>query len=199
MALKQVAHAPPPQLTITVDQRSAVPLYEQICQQIRQKIESRQLMPGTSLPTNHQLRDRLRVNYKTAQLAMATLAKEGYVTRQARRGTIVKGVPRRGVVAIYLWIELFGHETKNEYYRLLTGHLGRQLEKHARVHRMYLGSGAADTPNTAYEDLLRHLTGGSLCGALLVNPPPNVQELIGHARTARVPMVSLFGGDVADY
>ena len=185
-------------LMLSVDQRSAVPLYEQICQQIRKKIESHELEPGSQLPTNHQLRERLRVNYKTAQLAMATLAREGYVTRQARRGTIVKGIPRRGVVAIYCWLELLGHHTKYEYYRLIVGHLSQQLEGHGRVYRMYLGTGSPQTPNTASEDLLRHLEGGSLCGAVLVNPPPNVQELVHHAKKSRIPLVSFYN-DGSEY
>ncbi len=182
-------------LNITLDQRSAVPLYEQICQQIRQKIESRQLQPGAPLPTNHEFCAQLQVSYTTAQQAMATLAKEGYVTRQARRGTVVKGIPRRGVVGIYSWIELLRQHSKHEYYRLITEHLSRQLEAHGRVYRMYLGSSSPQTPNTAGEDLLRHLSGGTLCGALLVTPPPQLEEINRLSHLSHVPVVSLFGRD----
>ncbi len=186
-------------LNITLDQRSAVPLYEQICQQIRQKIESRQLQPGAPLPTNHEFCAQLQVSYTTAQQAMATLAKEGYVTRQARRGTVVKGIPRRGVVGIYSWVELLGQHTKYEYYRLITEHLSRQLEAHGRVYRMYLGSESLQTPNTAAEDLLRHLSGGTLCAALLVNPPPQLEELIRLGRSSHVPVIALISGCNTDY
>src|SRR5688572_9591849 len=107
------------ELNITIDQASAIPLYGQICEQIRRKVETRQLVPGTLLPTSHELCARLKVNYKTAHQAMATLAKEGYVTRQARRGTVVKGIPRRGVVGIYSFPDYFSEDKKHEYYRLI--------------------------------------------------------------------------------
>lgn len=184
------------ELDITIDARSAVPLYEQICQQIRQKIESKQLAPGMALPTNHELCARLRINYKTAQQAMATLAQEGYVTRQARRGTVVKGIPRR-VVGIYAHFDLLREDGKHEYYRLITGHLIRLLESHGRIHRLYLGSATPQAPNAASEDLLRHLTGGTLCGVLLVNAPPQLEKLIQQSRSLRVPVIALSAGCAA--
>lgn len=186
-------------LDIRLDQRSAVPLYEQICQQIRQKIENRQLQPGAALPTNHQLRQRLQVNYKTAQQAMATLAREGYVTRQARRGTVVRGIPKRGVVGIYVNLNLMSRDGANEYYRSITGHLGQLLDQHARVHRMYLG-GLMPGRNTACDDLLLHITGGTLCGVLLVNMPiENDEQIIENGRRMRIPVLTLSGGSKADY
>jgi len=186
-------------LNLTLDQRSPVPLYEQICQQIRLKIERRQLQPGTLLPTTQELRTKLQVNGKTAQLAMATLAKEGYVTRQSRRGTTVKGIPRRGVVAIYSYMALFGPDGDHEFYRLITSHLGRQLEGLGRMHRMYLGSETPDTTNTACEDLLRHLSGGTLAGVMLVNTPQHLEEFVQQGRQMRVPVVALSGYGEVDY
>jgi DNA-binding LacI/PurR family transcriptional regulator len=187
-------------LKLIVDQRSPVPMYEQICQQIRTKIEKKLLQPGTQLPTTQELRTRLQVNSKTAQLAMATLAKEGYVTRRARRGTVVKGIPRRGVVGIYSYMALFAPEGKFEFYRLISSHLGRQLEALGRVHRMYLGSESPDTSNTAGEDLLRHLSSGALSGVMLVNTPhQQFDELVQVGRQMRIPVVALSGNREVDY
>lgn len=188
------------ELNLILDQRSAVPLYEQICQQIRQKIERRQLRPGTLLPTTQQLRSSLQVNGKTAQQAMATLAKEGYVTRQSRRGTVVKGIPVRGVVAIYSYVALFGPEGNHEFYRLITSHLSNQLEALGRVHRMYLGNETPDTTNTAADDLLRHLSSGALAGVMLVNTPhQQLDQLVQIGREKRVPVVALSGYGNVDY
>lgn len=187
------------ELNITLDQRSAVPLYEQICQQIRRKIESRQLQPGAPLPTSHDFCEQLQVSYTTAHQAMSTLAKEGYVTRMARRGTVVKEIPRRGVVGIYAFMELLGPEMKYDFYRVITAHLSRQLENHGRVYRMYLGTESLQTPNTAAEDMMRHLMGGTLCGAILINPFPRVGKLVEQSRIARVPVVALSGNNEADY
>lgn len=184
---------------ITLDQRSGVPLYEQICQHFRTKIESSELQPGTTLPTNHELRQKLQINYKTAQQAMATLAKEGYVTRAAKRGTVVKGIPRRGVVGIYSHFEVLGHEMEYEYYRLIAKHFCRLLEDHGRVYRMYLGSISAQTPNAACEDLMRHVGNGALCGVLLTTAFPRMEQLMKAARSSRTPVVQLVGGWQADY
>ena len=73
------------ELNIILDQRSAVPLYEQICQQIRRKIESRELEPGASLPTNHEFCERLQVSYTTAHQAMAKLAKVSFCRHSDRQ------------------------------------------------------------------------------------------------------------------
>lgn len=187
------------ELNITLDHRNAVPLYEQICRQIREKIESHELATGSPLPTNHEFCERLQVSYTTAHQAMATLAKEGYVTRVARRGTVVKGIPRRGVVGIYTWMELLGPEVKYDFYRLITSQLNGQLESQGRVYRMYLGTESERMSNTAAEDLMRHLMGGTLCGAILVSPYPRVGKLIEQSWIARVPVVALAGNNEADY
>lgn len=187
------------QLNIILDQRSSVPLYEQICQQIRQKIESRQLEAGAPLPTNHEFCERLQVSYTTAHQAMATLAREGYVTRMARRGTVVKGVPRRGVVGIYSWVELLGGESEHDYYRMVMKYMNRRLEHAGRVHRMYLGSEKVQTPNLACDDLIRHVSGGSLCGVVLTLSFPRTEELMRAAEASHVPVVSLVGDQRVDY
>lgn len=180
-----------PALNITIDQRSAVPLYEQICQQIREQIEAGQLPVGASLPTNHELCDQLQIAYKTAQRAMSNLAREGYVTRQARRGTVVKGVPRRGLVAIYSWMQLFSPDSKHEYYRLLIGHLSSLLEKHGQDYRTYLGSETNAAANTASDDLLQHIASGAVTAALLVNHFPQPALLANQAKAMHCPIVSL--------
>lgn len=186
------------ELDITIDQQSGVPLYEQVCQYFRQKIESKALPVGAQLPTSHELGAQLQVSYKTAHLAMATLAKEGYVTRAARRGTVVKGIPRRGVVGIYCYIDLLRLGGDHESYRLTASHLSSRLEHLGRVHRMYLGSETPDASNTAGEDLLRHLSSGALAGVMLVNTPhKQLEQLVQIGRTMRIPVVALSGyGDV---
>jgi DNA-binding LacI/PurR family transcriptional regulator len=131
---------------------------------------------------------------------LSTLAKEGYVTRQPRRGTTVKGIPRRGVVGIYMYVALYGPHGEHEFYHLIANNLSGQLERIGRVHRMYLGSEAPDTTNTACEDLLRHLSGGVLSGVILVNSPHlQIDELVQIGREKRIPVVSLSGHREVDY
>lgn len=184
-------------LDITLDHRSTLPLYEQICRQIRQKIEARQLAVGATLPTNHEFCSRLQVSYTTAQQAMATLAREGYVTRMARRGTVVKGVPQRGVVGIYSWMESVGRH--DGYYRLSVKHLSHFLEGQERKYRLYLGSESARTSNLACDDLIRHVGSGALSGVVLTLWFPRIEELKAAARISRTPVVSLLLDRQADY
>jgi DNA-binding LacI/PurR family transcriptional regulator len=188
---------PTAELDITIDQRSGIPLYEQVCQQFRSKIESHELTPGMHLPTNHELGSRLQVSYKTAHLAMATLAKEGYVTRQARRGTVVKGIPTRGVVGIFSWMELLGRH--DGYYRLIARQLGEQLANQERHYRMYMGSESPRSPNLACNDLIRHVSAGTICGVVLTLSFPQMEELMAAARESRTPVVALVGLQTADY
>jgi DNA-binding LacI/PurR family transcriptional regulator len=103
------------------------------------------------------------------------------------------------VVGIYAYIELFGHDSKYEYYRLLMKYLTRHSEANGRVYRTYLGSERTGTSSMADEDLLRHLSGGTLCGAILVNPPHNVSDIIQRGRESRVPVVAMVGGCNPDY
>lgn len=186
-------------LDITVNHRLATPLHAQISEQIRRMIESQELTPGEPLPTSNELCARLNINYRTAHRAMATLAREGYVTRQARRGTVVRGVPVRNVIAIFAWMELFGPRTSYEYYRLIMEHLGRQLEAHERSYRIYLGSENSGTRSTACADLLQHLSSGALAGVLVLNAFPQAQQLISDSRTTRSTLISLSGGVDLDY
>ncbi|XVQ13272.1 GntR family transcriptional regulator [Spirillospora sp. CA-255316] len=65
------------------------PIYQQIAQQLRAKIESRELAPGAQLPTEDKLRETYNASRNTIRLAIDELAGEGLISKQPGRGTFV--------------------------------------------------------------------------------------------------------------
>ena len=76
-------------LPIEVGFREAVPLTEQIRNQIRALIARGKLQPGDQLPTVRQLAADLRVNFNTVARAYRMLEKEALISVQHGRGTFV--------------------------------------------------------------------------------------------------------------
>ena len=78
-------------LYVEVDVHSAVPVYEQIMDQIRGAVRSGQLTPGTPLPSVRQLAADLELNPNTVAKAYGLLERDGVVKTARRRGTVVAG------------------------------------------------------------------------------------------------------------
>jgi len=76
--------------------RSAVPVYQQIAGQIRERVESGILAQGDRLPPIRDLAGDLGVNRDTVALAYEALAAEGVVESRVGRGTFVRGLRPRG-------------------------------------------------------------------------------------------------------
>src|SRR5579863_3840055 len=75
---------------IQLDRSSNVPLYQQICEKLREAILSGQLAEGTHLPTERALASSLGVNRTTVMNAYNELASEGLVQGHVGRGTLVQ-------------------------------------------------------------------------------------------------------------
>ena len=76
--------------------RSAAPVYRQIAEQIRQRVESGALAQGDRLPPIRELAGEIGVNRDTVALAYEALAAEGIVESRVGRGTFVRGLRPRG-------------------------------------------------------------------------------------------------------
>lgn len=76
-------------LDIQLDQKSPVPLYYQIKEQIRGLIFSGKLQPGDMIPSEEILSEHLKVSRMTVRRALGDLASEGMLTRKRAIGTIV--------------------------------------------------------------------------------------------------------------
>jgi GntR family histidine utilization transcriptional repressor len=65
------------------------PIYEQIRRAIRERILSGDWPPGTAVPAEHALMQRLGTSRMTVHRALVELQREGLITRRRRSGTIV--------------------------------------------------------------------------------------------------------------
>ncbi|WP_130811059.1 GntR family transcriptional regulator [Olsenella sp. Marseille-P4559] len=72
-----------------VDPRLPKPLWEQLGQGIRQLIAAGALLPGDRLPSERTLVESLKISRSTVRLALASLEKDGLVSRTRGRGTVV--------------------------------------------------------------------------------------------------------------
>ncbi len=72
-----------------IDSSSRTPLYEQIAQRMLGAIQSGELAPGTVLPPEPELAERLRVSRQTVNQALTTLARRGLLTRRRGVGTFI--------------------------------------------------------------------------------------------------------------
>ncbi len=72
-----------------LDRASPLPLYYQIKELLRERIERGELRPHERLPSENELERALGVSRMTARRALAELETEGYVYREQGRGTFV--------------------------------------------------------------------------------------------------------------
>lgn len=76
-------------LTLSIDTRSATPIYEQIMAQIRSAVLAATLGPGAVLPPVRQLAAELEINPNTVAKAYLLLEREGVLHSVRRRGCFV--------------------------------------------------------------------------------------------------------------
>lgn len=74
---------------MNIDKNSPVPLYFQLKQLLIQKLQQRQLKPGQQLPTEESLQQEFDISRTTVRQALRELEVEGWITRQAGKGTFV--------------------------------------------------------------------------------------------------------------
>ena len=82
-------------MLITIDNRSGVPIYRQVMDQMRRHILTRRLASGSKIPSVREMASRLRVNPMTVSKAYALLEQEGLLERRRGIGLFVRGLTRR--------------------------------------------------------------------------------------------------------
>lgn len=80
-------------MILEIDQRVALPPYEQIRQQITALVRGGVLEPGTRLPPIRQLANDLGLAGGTVARAYRELEADGLVSARGRHGTVVAGTP----------------------------------------------------------------------------------------------------------
>lgn len=72
-----------------LDRNSYTPLYHQIAEALRARIESGELVPGDQIPSENELTEQYAVSRNTVRLAISSLILDGLVYRVKGRGTFV--------------------------------------------------------------------------------------------------------------
>lgn len=80
-------------MLMEIDMKSAVPIYQQIRNQVILGIASGKLEANESLPSVRQMADEIGINMMTVSKAYNTLKGEGYIITDRRNGTKVAEFP----------------------------------------------------------------------------------------------------------
>lgn len=72
-----------------LDKENPIPLYYQLKQLIKEKIETGELKPGDLLPSERELKDKYEISRPTIRQALKELVHEGLLKREKGRGTFV--------------------------------------------------------------------------------------------------------------
>ncbi len=98
-------------MQIRLDRTTRVPLYRQLADQLRRRILSGELPPGTRLPPERRLAAMLGINRSTVVSAYRELAAEGLIAGHVGRGTVVVDPHRTDKIASTVrgvpWPQLF--------------------------------------------------------------------------------------------
>ncbi|MEH1015271.1 GntR family transcriptional regulator [Micromonospora sp. CPCC 206060] len=85
---------------MTVDQRSHTPVYVQVADLLRQRIESGELAPGATLPSEARLTQEYGIGREAVRMAVSLLRSEGLVSTVRGHGTRVREIPNRRQVEV---------------------------------------------------------------------------------------------------
>ena len=103
-------------LEVNVDRRDSLPLYDQVCAEIRRAIAEGEIGPGERLPPARDLAAVLRVNTNTVLRALRMLRDEGLLEFRRGRGVTVSGSASRGAVLARVR-ELLSYARRHGYDR----------------------------------------------------------------------------------
>lgn len=85
---------------MTIDPGSYEPAYRQLARILREAIDTGELEPGQSLPSESSMVQQHGVSRETARKAVALLRGEGVVVTEHARGSYVRDVPEMTVVRV---------------------------------------------------------------------------------------------------
>lgn len=192
-----ISSAPPAH---RINRRSALPLYQQIYEQLRRKIAGGQLKPGDALPTEADLIEQYRVSRATVRQAMDALVQDGLIYRERGRGTFVAHpTVQQGLTRVVSFTEDMGSRGFAPGSRVLSAQLvpateamasrlaiapGEEL---ARIERLRLADGEPMSVEVSH--LVHHLCPGILQHDYAANPlrqmlEQNYDIRIAHATQA---------------
>ncbi|MCD6141181.1 extracellular solute-binding protein [Candidatus Bipolaricaulota bacterium] len=90
----------------TIIKGSSTPIYRQLKEIIREKIEQGEFKPGERIPTEYELCERFSISRTSVRQALAELTQEGYLYRQQGSGTFVSSQEEAAVTVRVLLPEV---------------------------------------------------------------------------------------------
>lgn len=78
-------------MLITLERNSGVPVFRQICDQVRFQVAAGVLRAGAEIPSTRELGERLGINPMTVSKAYALLEQEGLLERRPGLSLVVRG------------------------------------------------------------------------------------------------------------
>ena len=78
-----------------INKNSPIPIYFQLIEMIKKSIETGELKPGDSLPTEIETMKQYEISRATVRQALLQLANEGYIRRVKAKGTFVNAPPEK--------------------------------------------------------------------------------------------------------
>jgi DNA-binding transcriptional regulator YhcF (GntR family) len=85
---------------MTIDPRSHTPVYVQLADLLRKRIESKELSPGSTLPSEARLSQEYGIGRDAVRMAISLLRSEGMVSTSRGHGTTVRDTPQRRTVEL---------------------------------------------------------------------------------------------------
>ncbi len=154
------------------DPDNPLPLYYQVYASLRERIESGEYEPGSSLPAERQLVKDYGVSRITIVKAMDTLEREGFVERQQGRGTFVLEQSAEEATAQPIAIGYVpGSLLHSYFYSIQMGLAEVTMRENCQLHVM----GFAHQPPKDLDTLTATVLNG--VDGLVVYPGPNKQDL----------------------
>jgi GntR family histidine utilization transcriptional repressor len=118
----------------------AGPVYDQIRRAIRDLVLNGTWTPGTSVPPEHALMERLGASRMTVHRALVQLAREGLITRRRRSGTVVASPPASHAMLDILSIPDEVRRLGQDYaFEILSRRDGRPLPEVAALFELKRG------------------------------------------------------------
>ncbi len=105
-------------MRFNVHKKSSTPIYQQIYEQIRYRIQTSMIKPGDQLPSLRKLSQELEISLLTVRKAYQLLQKSGLIVIQSGKGAFVRGVTKRSskVLNNFSWQdELNVNITRSQY------------------------------------------------------------------------------------
>ena len=91
----------------TLDKDSNIPLYFQLAEEFRKKIENYEWITNSQIPSELKLCENYKISRGTVRQAITELIQEGYIYRKHGLGTFIKKPRKIWPVSSYYSNELF--------------------------------------------------------------------------------------------